>query len=387
MQSAMASAHRNQYVNRATTSAGDAGQAAAELHAGLAQEDLSAVILFSSPKMSGNAFAAAVTAAFPGVPVVGCTTAGEITAEGYRNGSIAGISLAAPDFHVAIKEIRDVRQFKLGDGRELVMSCLRDLDAKVPSWPIEKVFAMLLVDGCDACEESVVSSIHRELGPIPLFGGSAGDDLSFAVTKILHGGAFHRHSAILMLIATNHPFKVFKTEHFASSQGKMVVTAADPARRIVREINAEPAAQEYARMVGVTIDRLDPMIFANHPVVVRVGNIPYVRSIQKVNLDGSLKFFCAIDEGIVLTVARSIDLEKDLLRIFDDIRSDVGDPEIVIGCECVLRNLEIKKSGRADRISRILKENKVVGFNTYGEQYQAMHVNQTFTGVAIGRRL
>jgi hypothetical protein len=27
----------------------------------------------------------------------------------------------------------------------------------------------------------------------------------------------------------------------------------------------------------------------------------------------------------------------------------------------------------------------VVGFSTYGEQYRSMHVNQTFTGVAIGK--
>jgi hypothetical protein len=26
----------------------------------------------------------------------------------------------------------------------------------------------------------------------------------------------------------------------------------------------------------------------------------------------------------------------------------------------------------------------VVGFSTYGEQYNGIHVNQTFTGVAIG---
>jgi hypothetical protein len=37
-------------------------------------------------------------------------------------------------------------------------------------------------------------------------------------------------------------------------------------------------------------------------------------------------------------------------------------------------------------VGRIFAENKVIGFATYGEQYNAMHVNQTFTGVAIGRR-
>ena len=31
-----------------------------------------------------------------------------------------------------------------------------------------------------------------------------------------------------------------------------------------------------------------------------------------------------------------------------------------------------------------LERNNVIGFATYGEQFNAMHVNQTFTGVAIG---
>ena len=31
----------------------------------------------------------------------------------------------------------------------------------------------------------------------------------------------------------------------------MVVTEADPATRIVTEINAEPAGREYARLVGL----------------------------------------------------------------------------------------------------------------------------------------
>ena len=33
----------------------------------------------------------------------------------------------------------------------------------------------------------------------------------------------------------------------------------------------------------------------------------------------------------------------------------------------------------------LLASKHVVGFNTYGEQYRGIHVNQTFTGVAFGR--
>lgn len=39
-----------------------------------------------------------------------------------------------------------------------------------------------------------------------------------------------------------------------------------------------------------------------------------------------------------------------------------------------------------DALNEILRENHVVGFTSYGEQYNAVHVNQTLTGVAIGSR-
>jgi len=139
-------------------------------------------------------------------------------------------------------------------------------------------------------------------------------------------------------------------------------------------------------MVGLDIDQLTPKVFAAHPVVVRVGNVPYLRSIQKVNADFSLTFFCAIDEGIVCTIAEGMDIEKDLRNLFDEVRADISQPEIIIGCDCILRSRELNDHHMGERISDLMLANNVVGFNTYGEQYHAMHVNQTFTGVAIGRR-
>lgn len=375
---------RDQKVRRTVKSVTDAAQAAAQISEDLQQDDLSLVLLFSSPSLSSDRFAAEICRRFPNVPVVGCTTAGEITPLGHRHDSITGVSLAAPDFHAAVRGIPDIRCFGIADGRDLVQSALEDLARRAPNCPVEQIFAMLLIDGLDACEESVVSAIHCALGSIPLFGGSAADELSFGTTKVLWDHSYRQHSAALVLVATSHPFRVFKTVPFGSFGEKMVVTSADPNRRIVREINAEPAALEYARLVGLTIDQLTPKVFAAHPVVVRVGNVPYVRSIQKVNPDLSLTFFCAIDEGIVCTIADGMDIEQDLRQLFAEIRSEISEPEIIIGCDCILRSRELNDQRMGERISDLMQTNNVVGFNTYGEQYHAMHVNQTFTGVAIG---
>ena len=47
---------------------------------------------------------------------------------------------------------------------------------------------------------------------------------------------------------------------------------------------------------------LNSVPFADSPFVVKIDGANYVRSIQKVNPDGSLTFFCAIEEGLVLRV-------------------------------------------------------------------------------------
>lgn len=372
-------------IHRATTRAAEAEPAAAELHAVLGDRPDAAILLFASSERDLEGLAAALSRRFTATPIVGCTTSGEIAETGYMSDTVVALALSAPDFHVTTERIDDLGGFNIADGGELVRHALHRLQRAAPDLDRSHVFAMALIDGLSRAEEAVVSSLHAALAEIPLFGGSAGDALRFHATHILHDGVFRRNCAVLVMIATRHPFRVFKTEHFSAAEEKMVVTQADPARRIVTEINAEPAAREYARLVGLAPGQLTPMIFAAHPVVVRVGGLNFVRSIQKVNEDESLTFFCAIDEGIVLTVARPLDIVDDLERLFARLRDELGPLQLVIGCDCILRLLEIRQRGLSEPVGTMLARNRVFGFSTFGEQFQAMHVNQTFTGVAIGR--
>lgn len=86
----------------------------------------------------------------------------------------------------------------------------------------------------------------------------------------------------------------------------------------------------------------------------------------------------------MLTVAKSVDVVHDLEDLFARVRSELGSPDLIIGCDCVLRNLEIEQRQLKQRVSELFMHNGVIGFCTYGEQFNSMHVNQTFTGIAIG---
>ena len=105
---------------------------------------------------------------------------------------------------------------------------------------------------------------------------------------------------------------------------------------------------------------------------------------RKANPDGSLSFYCAIDEGLVLTLSEGHDLLTRMEDLFADLRAEIGRPEVVIGFECILNRLEAERGQIKHQLSRLLAANNVTGFASFGEQWGSMHVNQTFTGIAIG---
>lgn len=371
-------------ICRAQSCATDAREAVREFHAAVVRPDMALVIFFCSSEYDLEVLAEEMRGLFAGVQVVGCTTAGEIGPAGYREHSLAGASFPAGGFNAVSGRIDRLQQFEIATGRAFTQELLQRLESHAPQADSDNSFALLLIDGLSVREEPVTRTLQSALGRLPLVGGSAGDGLNFGSTHVYFEGRFYSDSAILILVTTRLPFKLFKTQHFVATDERLVVTEADTALRIVKEVNGLPAAQEYARIMGIDASNLDPMRFAAWPVMVMIDGGNYARSIQKVNPDGSLTFFCAIEDGLVLRVAKGVDLLENLEQAFTQIRAEIGPPQLVLGCDCILRKLEISQGSLKDRVGDVLLRNNTIGFNTYGEQFHGMHVNQTLVGIAIG---
>ncbi len=372
-------------VQSGTSRERDPVRAVQEVWEGIRQEGIRFILFYCDPAYDLEALAKAIEETMGHLPVVGCTTAGEITPLGYLEGTFAAISIASSSFTPVIRRIDNLASFEFAVGVKAARSALEELEQRGVRPSGDNTFGFLLIDGLSLKEEIVVSAVRRHLADIRIFGGSAADGGRFQQAHVYHEGRFRRDCAVVTMVHTTHPFTVFKTQHFVSGAEKMVVTEADPARRVVTGINGAPAAEEYARVVGLDVTELTPMTFAEYPVVVKVGGAYYVRSIQRVLPDRSLSFFCAIDEGIVLTVAHGVDMIQNLRETFDGLRASIGEPELILGCDCILRKLELQRKGLMGDAGRLFVENRTFGFSTYGEQFNAMHVNQTFTGVALGR--
>lgn len=362
----------------------EAREAVREFYAQVARPDMGLVIFFCSSEYDLDVLAEEMDRLFAGVQVVGCTTAGEIGPLGLRERSITGASFPVGEFTAVSGCIEHLQQFEFVKGQAFAQAQLQRLESMAPQATAQNSVALLLIDGLSVREEPVARALQNALGRLPLIGGSAGDGLNFGSTHVYFGGRFHRDSAAMVLLTTPLSFRIFKIQHFVPTEERLVVTAADIEQRVVTEINGLPASEEYARVVGVDAHELDAIRFAASPVVVLIDSTNYVRSIQKVNPDGSLTFYCAIEEGLVLRVAHGVDLGLNMEQSFAAIQNEIGPPQLVIGYDCILRKLEITQSGLTDQVCEIFKHNNAIGFNTYGEQFCGIHVNQTLTGIAIG---
>lgn len=359
--------------------------AIAEIKAHLSGCEPQHVIVFFSGAIDPHELAAALGAAFPGVPCSGCSTAGEITPFGMMEAGVMLIAFPRERFHIQAEVIENLSEI----GLERAAEVARVMKARALARQAEdndgRTFALTFVDGLSNAEERLIAVVHWVLDDVELVGGSAGDGLAFTRTSLLHDGRVLSGAAILVLVETNVPFRVFKTQNFEPTQIKLVVTAADPENRIVHELNAEPAALEYAAAIGLMPGDLGPFSFASYPLVVRVGGNYYCRSIRNMNADGSLSFFCAIDEGLVLTVASPRDMLRATAETLQKISADLGGIDVALGFDCVLRRLDAENRQIRHDVERLYGAHNVVGFHTYGEQVNGMHLNQTLTGIAFGR--
>ena len=372
-------------IQTAWTDASNAHEAITAIAGVLERGKIGQLLLFFSPAYDAEQLNHAIAETFPGVRFSGCSTSGGICPAGAVDRGLVVIAFPRKGFRIVSGVLTQIGRLDVESAATTVRNLRRSLDQGRPDREPGGRFALSLIDALANAEETVVSSIAWALDGIPLVGGSAGDDLAFAGTLLIHEGAIYTNAAVVILVETDFPVRIFKSDNFEPTATKFVVTAASEETRRVHELNAEPAAREYAMAVGLDPENLSPMSFAAYPLAVKIGGEYYCRSISRLDEDGSLTFFCAISEGAVLTLAQPRDIVEATRAELSSLDAALGGIDVVIGFDCVLRRLDAESRQVRHHISDLYRRYGVVGFETYGEQYRSMHLNQTFTGIAIGR--
>ena len=320
--------------------------------------------------------------------VIGAATGRVISESGFAAEGIAGFHLPPGRFAAAYTLLENVGAMDLPELRSRVHRLRAHLD-RVSSAALEHRFAILLVDAESRCEERLTGVLGMELNGMPLIGGSAGD-LYFnplghppGSTRLLYHDKAKRMAAILCLIASVSPVVAYSHNHYMPSEKKMVITAADPARRVVWEIDGRPALSVYAAACGFRKAPRDSGDFASYPLMIRIGGHYYARGMQRIYPDGSLEFACALEPGLVVALAKPGDMIASLDGLFATMRRRIGTPDLVIGVDCAARTAYMQREGLTKGIEALLRRHAVTGFSSLGEQFNTVHANNSFTCLGV----
>lgn len=314
----------------------------------------------------------------PSCRVLGCSSAGGFAFDGYDDQSVIAIGFPQSSFRANAVWLSNLRQHMALDW----MVGLRNLSEGFGAEVGQSSFGLLLIDGMSGCEELVTSTVSATLPEIMVMGGSAGDGLRFGRTRLAMDGVEREESALFCMISTNFHVEEVVFDHFTPFGPRMVVTGADPDRRQITEIDAEPAAEEYARRIGCKVSELGPRAFAENPLIERSGGRHFVRAISGVTPEGALTLMSSVETGALLRLGRPHGLTEGLRARMEQI----GPAELVLGFDCILRRLAVEQAGEEAIVGQLCRDYRIAGFNTYGEQHGGIHVNQTFVGLAFLNR-
>jgi hypothetical protein len=321
--------------------------------------------------------------------VIGAVTGCAIGPGGFLRHGITGFGLSAPRFVAVDALIEDVAHFGLPDARKLSATLRAKLRRLHPTAPNAQ-FGLVLIDSGARCEERLMAALGMEFAGLPIVGGSAGD-VYFNLAadppgskRLLYNDRAVRNAAVFILVASQSPVMALTHNHYRAGTRKVVITEADPDRRLVREINGRPALAEFAAACGFrkppsTIDQ-----YASYPLMIRVGGQYFARGVQRVLEDGSIEFACAIEAGVVAAIGAPDDMVDRLEGMFAGVERTVGRPDLVIGFDCAARTVCMEQGGMTAAVVKAFERNHVVGFSAIGEQFNTAHVNNSFTALAVG---
>ena len=363
------------------SAAGSARAVADQLYAELGA-DHRVVLYFASTSYEPRELAIELAGRFPDALVAGCSTMGELGPKGLTTGSVSAVGLAAPCRAVA-QVIEDTRGFQFADGVALCAAMAADLDT--PRLEPDRHVLVTLTDGLSGAEELVVAALGLAAPQVALVGGSAADDLQLVQTWVSLDGRVFPSASLVLALEPCQPFTAFAVHHFDATERRVVVTRADPDRRVIHELDGLPAAEVMAELLEVPLAALveHPLLPSEREVsfAYAIGERMFMRSVIAVE-DGALVMRGAVEEGAVLRVMRGGDLVERTRSGFGQALHATAVGALVFNCGG--RLMEARARGVEVELYEAMSAVPVAGFSTYGEQFGPLLVNHTLTGLAIG---
>ncbi len=387
-------------------------EAALSAKAGLNQEIFSVVLVFASVRFQLEELLQGIHSVLGDVPLLGTTTAGEICNDPL-NESVVVVILSSSYLNVRIGLGENVSE----DWEQAVnhaVSCsefcayFNPQDTNYWSGLVRQgksAFALLFSPGNTKYADSRSFEILEKLkklssGLLPIFGGGSADDWQMESNYVFMGNRVYPDSMVIAVFETQLCFGIGLTHGFNPTSQRAVATHCQDHE--VFELDGKPAAQEYARLLGLPWEELKGKhltLSTGIPIGITSSYEQYNITIASYFTSGNgVRFAQPIPEGTGVTIMEAepdsmVVAGKEALRKAI-LRGNVKKPAVAFAFSCALRShfLGERKAEEITSMKEMIGDVPLIGFYSFGEQGLSdvgvtRHNNDVITVLVLGQEL
>jgi hypothetical protein len=351
---------------------GESGMGVRALREALAGRTPALIVVFASSELDLATLTAELRSHVEAdIPVVGCTTAGEISTEGPSDRGVVVAAFGGADFSVEAAVAENVGAGLREAGAEVAraVSRLEDRPHRI---------LLLLTDGLAGDQQEIVRGAYSVVGAgVPLVGGCAGDDQHMKTTNVFYNGQVLTNAIVGVAIGSTSPFGI-GVRHGWRRVGEPILVTGSVGTTVLT-LEDEPALDVYLRRLGASPDCADSAAFSRfamtHPLGLSKRSGEEVRFIAGADfVERSLQCIAQVPQGGLAWIMEGDD--DSVLAATDgacvDALQQLGGraPKGVLAFDCIARRGVLGAVGierEVDQISAAVDGVPVAGFYSYGE--------------------
>lgn len=358
-----------------TAKAESASRAVAALHEQFAGFPVKALVFFASYHYDGAETARLIKEAFPGAVTLGCSSSAEMCRGVIDTGSIAALAFSDEGLEeVAVAVARNISTDP-GASDKAIAALEEQLGDALISLDYRRHFGIVLFDATAQNTEQVVERIGNKTDVI-FVGGKASDDFSLRHIRVYLNGESHTDGAVLAVLKPRGGFSLLKTQSVDVLDASFVATRVEQKESVVFELDGAPAAEKFAKAIGVAVADLNDSHFMKYSFGVMAEGEPFIRSVHSVLPDGGLRLFCSVPENQKLFLTRMGGIVSKTASALEEKRRSLGSISALIDFDCAHRDLTLEANDERAAYGKLFDGTESIGFATFGEIY-IVNVTQT----------
>lgn len=324
---------------------------------------------------------------FSQAQVIGCTTAGEIDASGFKNGSIVLTTMQDSSTRVSSVLIEKGSKYPLAYKKD-IENALKECGIPLNS-PTSHLnaFALTFINAVYNSEETILSNFYSIIqnDDFPLAGATAGYTGSEAKSFISCNGKVTGDGAVMLFVKTKCKFTIQQEDMFNPTGKNVYVTKSDTVKRKIYELDGKPALSVYANELGLSEDKTKELsiesAFGRH-----INGSLHIAAVAAYGNDKSISTYARIVPNSTLEIMHVGDVEKKCDETCASITRVIPKPKFVLLMNCILRTIYFGQKGYSSKIISKYKNAfpTFCGFSCYGEQIGRAHCSETLVVLAIG---